>query len=62
MHPDKGNVKQYKMALFTDSILKGYVDREDKKSGTFIEKRPRIRFTEIVSEDHNRNQTDLFEL
>jgi hypothetical protein len=58
-YPDVGNIKDYKSALFTNNLLKGYIDRLDKKTGDFIEKRPRIRFIEIVSKDNNKYQTKL---
>lgn len=48
--PDKGNIKQYKSNLFNNCLLKGFVDRLDK-AGIVKEKRPRIKFIEIVNLD-----------
>ncbi len=59
-YPNEGNVKHYKNALFTNGIIKGYVDRLDKKTGELIEKRPRIKFIEILSKDFDSTQTKLF--
>ncbi len=59
-YPQEGNIKTYKGALFTNAIVKGFVDRLDKKTGEFIEKRPRIRFVEIISNDPADKQLKLF--
>lgn len=48
--PDKGNVKEYKGFLFNNCKLKGLVDRVDKE-GAIKEKRPRIRFSQIINLD-----------
>lgn len=48
--PETGNIKQFKSNLFNNCLIKGYVDRENKE-GRFIEKRPRIRFIEMVNLD-----------
>lgn len=58
--PDSGNVRDYRQFLFSNCVLKGYVDRLDKK-GDYKEKRPRIRFVQIVSVDRAGNQQKLFE-
>lgn len=55
--PEKGNIKQYKRHMFTNARLKGQVTRVDK-DGNINEKRPRIRFTEIISID--KPKKDLF--
>lgn len=47
-YPDNGNIKQHKSKLFSNCLLKGYVDRLDKE-GNINEKRPRIRFIDIVN-------------
>ncbi len=60
-YPVNGNIKDYKNSLFTNCVIKGYVDRLDKKTGEFIEKRPRIRFLEIVGNSTETDQTALFE-
>lgn len=59
-YPVDSNVKEFKNALFTNCIIKGFVDRMDKKSGEYIEKRPRIKFIEILSNEPENRQTKLF--
>lgn len=59
-YPESGNIKDFKSTLFTNCIIKGYVDRLHKKTGEFIEKRPRIRFTEIISNEAEDRQQRLF--
>jgi hypothetical protein len=58
-YPSDGNVKEFKNTLFTNCIIKGYIDRLDK-AGEFIEKRPRIKFIEILSNEPENKQTKLF--
>lgn len=58
--PTEGNVKEFKNVLFTNCIIKGFIDRLDKKTGEFIEKRPRIKFIEILSNEPENRQTKLF--
>ncbi len=55
--PYEGSIKSEKQTLFTNCIVKGYVDRI-AKDGSFKEKRPRIRYLEIV--DNEDEQIDLF--
>jgi hypothetical protein len=57
-YPDTGNIKQHKSKLFNNCILKGFVDRHDK-DGNVIEKRPRIKFIEVV--DLNKSTQTLFD-
>ncbi|MGN6351736.1 MAG: hypothetical protein ACTHLB_00015 [Parafilimonas sp.] len=45
--PEKGNVNEYKSKLFSNCLIKGYVDRISKE-GKLIEKRPRIKFIELM--------------
>lgn len=59
-YPHEGNIKIFKGALFTNVIVKGFVDRLDKKTEELIEKRPRIRFTEISSNEPTDRQLKLF--
>lgn len=59
-YPNQGNIKDIKNTLFTNCILKGYVDRLNKKTGEYIEKRPRIKFIEIISIKSNDIQHKLF--
>ncbi len=59
-YPIDGNVKKFKSSLFTNCLIKGYVDRLDKKTGEYIEKRPRIKFIEILSNEPENRQTKLF--
>ncbi len=48
--PYEGSIKSEKQTLFTNCIIKGYVDRLSK-DGSFKEKRPRIRYMEIVDDE-----------
>ncbi|HEX7414479.1 MAG TPA: hypothetical protein VF411_10595 [Bacteroidia bacterium] len=48
--PDRGNIKDYQGFLFKDCLLKGYVDRLDK-DGFVKEKRPRIKFSQVINLD-----------
>lgn len=59
-YPTEGNVKEFKNVLFTNCIIKGFIDRLDKKTGEYIEKRPRIKFIEILSNEPENRQTKLF--
>lgn len=59
-YPQKGNIKDFKSTLFTNCTIRGYVDRLHKKTGEYIEKRPRIRFLEIISNEPEDNQKKLF--
>lgn len=56
--PENGNIKQHKRNLFNNCILKGYVDRLDK-DGNVKEKRPRVKFIEILNND--KPNLELFE-
>lgn len=47
-YPQKGSIVNYKHILFTNSIIKGVIDRNNK-FGIAIDKRPKIKFAEIVS-------------
>jgi hypothetical protein len=47
-YPNTGNIKQHKSKLFSNCLLKGFVDRVDK-DGNVKEKRPRIKFNDIVT-------------
>lgn len=59
-YPEKGNIKTYKSELFTNCLMKGFVDRLDRE-GNYKEKRPRIKFYEIVStEKGGEDNRDLF--
>lgn len=59
-YPNEGSIKLYKGTLFTNAIIKGFVDRLDKKTGEFIEKRPRIKFVEVFSNEPEDRQLKLF--
>lgn len=59
-YPREGSIKLYKGTLFTNAVVKGFVDRLDKKTGEFIEKRPRIKFVEVVSNEPEDRQLKLF--
>ncbi|AMM50846.1 hypothetical protein TH61_06150 [Rufibacter sp. DG15C] len=56
--PEKGSIKDYRNAHYTNCIVKGVVDRSDK-FGKISEKRPRIKFVSISISD-NKGQLDLF--
>ena len=43
----KKSIVDYKPELFTNCLIKGYVDRTDK-FGKFIEKKPRINFIDLI--------------
>lgn len=59
-YPNTGNIKEHKSALFSNCVLKGFVDRLDKE-GNVNEKRPRINYIQIDITDNLDNQTKLFE-
>lgn len=58
-YPESGNIKEHKRALFANCILRGFVDRLDR-DGNFNEKRPRIKYIQILLTDNGDNQTELF--
>ncbi len=58
--PNQGNIISFKDFLFSNCTLKGFVDRLDK-DGEIKEKRPRIKFLEITSNEPENSQTKLFE-
>lgn len=58
--PSEGNIKNFKDALFTNCIIKGFIDRINKKTGDFNEKRPRIRFIQLISNEPDDKQMKLF--
>ncbi|WP_462278713.1 hypothetical protein [Ferruginibacter sp.] len=45
--PSQGNIKNYKTLLFTNCLIKGYIDRMDDE-GNINEKKPRIRFIDLI--------------
>ena len=55
----QGNITKYKNLLFTNCIIKGYVDRLDKE-GNIKEKRPRINFNELLLNQGEEPGLDLF--
>ncbi len=57
--PTQGNIKMYKTQIFTNCVLKGYVDRMDEH-GRAIEKRPRIKFIDLVSVTPPGEQINMF--
>ena len=59
-YPNEGNIKNFKDALFTNCIIKGFVDRLNKKSGELNEKLPRIKFIQLISNEPDDIQTQLF--
>lgn len=60
-YPNQGNIKREKSKLFTNCIIKGFIDRIDKE-GNYIEKKPKIRFLELILlDDLEDRQKKLFE-
>jgi hypothetical protein len=57
--PVNGNVKDYKNLMFTNCIIKGYVDRLSD-DGTINERKPRIRFITLEEIPSQSNQGVLF--
>ena len=51
--PYEGSIKSEKQTLFTNCIIKGYVDRLSK-DGTYKERRPKIRYLEIENSDDEK--------
>lgn len=58
--PSQGNIKNYKSLLFTNCTIKGYVDRMDDE-GNINEKKPRIRFIDLIEIPKPGNQLDIFQ-
>lgn len=59
-YPEHGNISVYKSLLFTNCILKGFVDRKSI-TGDYIEKRPRIKYVEIEQIPDKIIQMKIFE-
>jgi len=57
--PLSGNIKDYKSLMFTNCILKGYVDRVGD-DGLINAKKPRIRFDVLEEMPNQSNQGKLF--
>lgn len=55
--PVQGNINKYKNLLFTNCLIKGYVDRLDK-DGNIKERRPRINFSELIGIHIDRKSVD----
>ncbi len=58
-YPETGNIKGNKEALFSNCLMKGFVDRIDK-DGNFKEKRPQIKYLQLIPKDKEDKQTKLF--
>lgn len=58
-YPNVGNIYQNKDKLFSNCILKGYVDRQNEE-GEIIEKRPRIKYIDLIISYKNKDK-NLFE-
>ena len=58
--PAQGNITKYKHLLFTNCIIKGYVDRLGY-DGAINEKRPRIRYLVLVPNDKGKKTKTLFD-
>jgi hypothetical protein len=60
-YPQEGNIIRHKLKLFSACLIKGFVDRLDKK-GIMIEKKPRIIFIDLVPiKDTGPKELKLFE-
>lgn len=46
-YPADGNIINFKSQLFSNCLMKGYVDRTSKE-GAILEKRPRIKFIDLI--------------
>lgn len=57
--PVQGNITKYKNLLFTNCLIKGYVDRLDKE-GNIKERRPRIKFSELLPNQKEGTTYNLF--
>ena len=57
-YPQKGSIVNYKHILFTNSIIKGVIDRNNK-FGIAIDKRPKIKFEMIVSLENEKAEPSL---
>ena len=58
-YPINGTIVEYKHLMFTNCVLKGYVDRK-AKNGEILEKRPRIQFLELLPIESAGAQLGLF--
>lgn len=60
-YPQEGNIIKHKLKLFSACLIKGFVDRLDKK-GILIEKKPRIIFIDLVPiKDNGPKELTLFD-
>jgi hypothetical protein len=57
-YPAQGNIKRYKGLLFTNSTIKGFIDRTTE-DGAINSKRPQIRFVDLI-EVPSDTPPDLF--
>jgi hypothetical protein len=57
--PAQGNITKHKSLLFTNCLIKGYVDRTGY-DGEINEKRPRLRYIDLVALDKLDNTNTLF--
>ena len=57
--PSNGNITSYKNLLFTNCIIKGYVDRNDD-NGNSTEKKPKIKFIALIDTSKPSTQLGLF--
>lgn len=55
-YPAIGNITDNKSALFTNCIIKGYIDRTNKET-ILLERKPKIRYTEIIPFTSNTSNT-----
>ncbi len=57
--PANGSIRVYKRLLFTNCLIKGYVDRTNEE-GSEVEKKPRIRFIDLIDISKPSTQLGLF--
>jgi hypothetical protein len=58
-YPTKGNIKDHKSKMFLNCEIIGKINREDKH-GNYIKKYPKIIFDQLIPEESDGNQPDLF--
>ncbi len=57
--PSGGKIQTYKSLLFTNCLIKGYIDRIDEE-GNQNEKKPRVRFIDLIDVSRPDTQLGLF--
>ena len=57
--PTNGSIRAYKSLMFINCLIKGYIDRTDDE-GNEIEKKPKIRFIDLIDISKSSTQLGLF--